>query len=99
MTGLALGFAGYFGGFGAFVVVAVLGLVGLIVGHLARGDVHVADYLPTREGDGRWETFGRHRSDYATTPRAGRAEHGGRAEYAGRAEHRAEHGEHRARVQ
>ncbi|MFE4535290.1 hypothetical protein ACFRKB_09435 [Streptomyces scopuliridis] len=76
MTGLALGFAGYFGGFGAFIVVAVLGLVGLIVGYLARGDVHVADYVPTRSGDGRRETSGERRretfehrrSAYGTAP-------------------------------
>ncbi|WP_176732552.1 MULTISPECIES: hypothetical protein [unclassified Streptomyces] len=77
MTGLALGFAGYFGGFGAFIVVAVLGLAGLITGYLARGDVHVADYVPTRSGDGRRETGGdgrqeadRHRTGYGTAPRA-----------------------------
>ncbi|MFE2498237.1 hypothetical protein ACFXKS_00370 [Streptomyces scopuliridis] len=77
MTGLALGFAGYFGGFGAFIVVAVLGLVGLIVGYLARGDVHVADYVPTRSGDGRRErsgegrrpeTFEHRRTTYGTAP-------------------------------
>ncbi|WP_106409483.1 hypothetical protein [Streptomyces odonnellii] len=76
MTGLALGFAGYFGGFGAFIVVAVLGLAGLIAGYLARGDVHVADYVPTRSGDGRRETSGdgrqeadRRRTGYGTAPR------------------------------
>jgi hypothetical protein len=53
LTGLALGFAGYFGGFGAFVVVAVLGLVGLIVGYLARGNLHPSDYLPSRQDDRR----------------------------------------------
>jgi hypothetical protein len=69
VTGLALGFAGYFGGFGAFVVVAALGLVGLIVGYLARGDVHVSDYVPTRSGDGRRETFEHRRSNYGPTSR------------------------------
>lgn len=72
VTGLALGFAGYFGGFGAFVVVAALGLVGLIVGHLARGDVHVSDYVHTREGHGRRETFERRRSDAGPAPRTER---------------------------
>jgi hypothetical protein len=51
LTGLSLGFAGYFGGFGAFIVVAALGLVGLLAGHLARGDVHVSDYVHTRDAD------------------------------------------------
>ncbi|MFJ9209926.1 hypothetical protein CU044_2219 [Streptomyces sp. L-9-10] len=69
MTGLALGFAGYFGGFGAFIVVAVLGLVGLIAGYLARGDVHVTDYVPTRSGEGRREPLDRPRSTYGATPR------------------------------
>ncbi|MGX1761643.1 hypothetical protein ACWIG5_32835 [Streptomyces lydicus] len=68
LTGLALGFAGYFGGFGAFLVVAAMGLVGLIVGHLARGDVHISDYVRTREGDGRRETFDRPRSTYRPEP-------------------------------
>jgi hypothetical protein len=62
LTGLALGFAGYFGGFGAFIVVAVVGLVGMIVGHLARGDVHIADYIHTRDNDEHRETFERPRS-------------------------------------
>ncbi|NEW77597.1 hypothetical protein [Streptomyces rhizosphaericus] len=69
LTGLALGFAGYFGGFGAFIVVAALGLVGLIVGHLARGDVHVTDYVRTRDGDGhRAETFQRRPGSHGPTP-------------------------------
>jgi hypothetical protein len=62
LTGLTLGFAGYFGGFWAFVLVAALGLLGLIVGHLARGGVHVADYVRTRDNDGRRETIERPRS-------------------------------------
>ena len=83
LTGLTLGFAGYFGGFGAFLVVAAMGLVGLIIGHLARGDVHVSDYVRTREdyahsregygrsheGFGRRETFDRPRSAYEPGPR------------------------------
>ncbi|GGN34672.1 hypothetical protein GCM10012285_07000 [Streptomyces kronopolitis] len=74
LTGLTLGFAGYFGGFGAFLVVAAMGLVGLIVGHLARGDVHVSDYVRKREDDGRRETFDRPRSTYSPgPPRAGHA--------------------------
>ncbi|WP_066952883.1 hypothetical protein [Streptomyces lushanensis] len=78
VTGLALGFAGYFGGFGAFLVVAVLGLVGLIAGYLARGDVRVSDYIPTRNGEGRQATFrngggrretlGHRGSTYGTAP-------------------------------
>jgi hypothetical protein len=59
LTGLALGFAGYFGGFGAFIVVAVVGLAGLIVGHLARGDVHIADYIHTRDNERPRENFTR----------------------------------------
>ena len=70
LTGLALGFAGYFGGFGAFVVVAAVGLVGLIVGHLARGDVHIADYVHTRDDERPRETFERPRSTPAPAPRA-----------------------------
>ncbi|MGW7486283.1 hypothetical protein [Streptomyces sp. NPDC054786] len=74
LTGLTLGFAGYFGGFGAFLVVAAMGLVGLIIGHLARSDVHVSDYVHTREGDGRRETFDRPRSTYSPgPPRTGHA--------------------------
>ncbi|MEU5209892.1 hypothetical protein [Streptomyces sp. NPDC020742] len=74
LTGLALGFAGYSGGFGAFLVVAGMGLVGLIVGHLARGDVHVSDYVHTRENDGLRETFDRPRSTYSPgPPRTGNA--------------------------
>jgi hypothetical protein len=61
MTGLALGFAGYFGGFGALVVVAVVGLAGLIVGYLVHGEFHITDYVHTRNGDGRRETFDRDR--------------------------------------
>jgi hypothetical protein len=64
LTGLALGFAGYFGGFGAFIVVAVLGLVGLIAGYLARGDVHVSDYLPARQDDRRGESVEDRRSGF-----------------------------------
>ncbi|GGO99632.1 hypothetical protein GCM10012280_66520 [Wenjunlia tyrosinilytica] len=75
LTGLALGFAGYFGGFGAFIVVAALGLVGLIVGFLARGDVHVTDYVHSRSGDGRRETFEPRRSGYGP---ASRTEYRGR---------------------
>jgi len=78
LTGLALGFAGYFGGFGAFIVVAALGLVGLVVGHLARGDVHITDYVRTRESDGhRGETFERRRN--APGP-SSRTEHKGRVQ-------------------
>ncbi|MFC9234897.1 hypothetical protein ACFTZK_00070 [Streptomyces decoyicus] len=73
LTGLTLGFAGYFGGFGAFLVVAAMGLVGLIVGHLARSDVHVSDYVHTREGYERPETFDRPRSNYGPGPRTGHA--------------------------
>ncbi|MFH8574049.1 hypothetical protein [Streptomyces sp. NPDC017993] len=80
LAGLTLGFAGYFGGFGAFLVVAAMGLVGLIIGHLARGDVHVSDYVRTREdyvrsreGYGRRETFDRPRSTYGPGPRTGHA--------------------------
>ncbi|MFG2887930.1 hypothetical protein [Streptomyces sp. NPDC048248] len=80
LTGLTLGFAGYFGGFGAFIVVAAMGLVGLIIGHLARSDVRVSDYVHTRdgyerqearEGYGRRQTFERPRSNYGPGPRAG----------------------------
>ncbi|MEU8915660.1 hypothetical protein [Streptomyces nigrescens] len=80
LTGLTLGFAGYFGGFGAFLVVAAMGLVGLIIGHLARSDVHVSDYVRTREGYGRREDYGRRetfdrpRSTYSPgPPRTGHA--------------------------
>jgi hypothetical protein len=69
LTGLALGFAGYFGGFGAFIVVAVLGLVGLIAGYLARGDVHVSDYLRTREDGGRRGRVEDRRSGFRPGPR------------------------------
>jgi hypothetical protein len=70
LTGLALGFAGYFGGFGAFVVVAAVGLVGLVVGHLARADVHIADYVNIHEGERRHEAFETRRSTYGPSPRA-----------------------------
>ncbi|WP_411135850.1 hypothetical protein [Streptomyces sp. C10] len=76
LTGLTLGFAGYFGGFGAFLVVAAMGLVGLIIGHLARSDVHVSDYVRTREDYGRRETFDGPRSTYSPGP--SRTEHAGR---------------------
>ena len=69
LTGLALGFAGYFGGFGAFVVVAAMGLVGLAVGYLARGDVHVADFVHTRDGRGPQERLAPRRTDYGPRPR------------------------------
>ncbi|WP_328541124.1 hypothetical protein [Streptomyces sp. NBC_00344] len=68
LTALTPGLAGYFGGFGAFLVVAALGLVGLIIGHLARSDVHASDYVHTREGAGRRETVDRPRSDYEPGP-------------------------------
>lgn len=68
LTGLALGFAGYFGGFGAFIVVAVMGLAGLIVGYLARGGVHIGDYVHTRDSDGRRESLTGHRSSPAPSP-------------------------------
>lgn len=70
LTGLALGFAGYFGGFGAFIVVAAVGLAGLIVGHLARPDVHLTDYVNIHEGDRRHEAFESRRSNYEPAPRA-----------------------------
>ncbi|MGW3014383.1 hypothetical protein ACWC9R_36995 [Streptomyces sp. NPDC001219] len=68
LTGLTLGFAGFFGGFGAFLVVAAMGLVGLVIGHLTRSDVHVSDYVHSREDDGRRETFDRPRSTYSPGP-------------------------------
>lgn len=71
VTGLALGFAGYFGGFGAFVVVAVVGLAGLIVGYLVHGEFHITDYVRTREGDGRRESFDRDRRRSEFTPASG----------------------------
>ncbi|WP_432590778.1 hypothetical protein ABVG11_00450 [Streptomyces sp. HD1123-B1] len=78
LTGLVLGFAAYFGGFGAFLVVAALGLVGLVVGHLARGDVHLHDYIRTRESDGhRGETFQHHRT---TSGPHSRTDHQGRVQ-------------------
>lgn len=79
LTGLSLGFAGYFGGFGAFLVVAALGLVGLVVGHLARGDVHVLDYVRSRDRDrdGALRRPGPvpARHEHAPAPRHDRVEH------------------------